>query len=74
MLLVVKEVKGARTVVTEIQDDSAVAQAVDLATGILRHNKKHIKRMLVFITRGKGSQPLLIQKVGMNWRGRIIVS
>lgn len=72
MLIVAKEVKGVRTVVTKIQDDSAVDQAVELARSILAHNRKHIKRMLVFVTTSNGSRPLLIRKVGMNWKRQIV--
>jgi len=74
MLIVAKEVKGVRTVVTTIQDDGDIPRAVELATSILSHNRKHINRMLVFVTSGNGSKPLIIRKVRMSWRGKAIVS
>ena len=62
MLIIVKEVKGSRLVVTRFSDDSKLADATELAQGLVRHDSK-IKRVCIYL-KSSGCKPVLLRKVG----------
>jgi len=68
-LLVVTEARGKRVIRARMPDEN-MEGAVELACGLVRHNK--LKCFITLETKDK--QRLILKKVKLNWRGKIKVS